>query len=147
MITRHEFFPVKRLTIVDASGTLDLQAAETALEALAASPCFDSRNEILLDVRGADCRMSMSDVYNLGKTIGWPAPALPTHNKIAILVDGRFELEQAQFLATCCMNRGMRIAAFDDYDKADEWLTAALPIDVRGTVHHSQPAARSSAFA
>ena len=139
MITRHKIFPLKHLFIMDASGTLDLQASKAALERLAASPGFDSQNEILLDLRYVDCHMSMSDLYEMGKTLGWPAPALPTLKKIAILVAGHTELGHAQFLATCGINRGIRLAAFDDYDKADEWLTADLPEDVRGKAEVGRP--------
>lgn len=131
MKTKHEVFPVKHLIVMDASGSLDLDASKVALKKLAADPDFDSRSEILLDLRDVECHMSTADIYDLAITMALPNPALPTCKKIAVLVEGRAEFDHAKFLETCGVNRGMWIAAFDDYDKADEWLTADLPEDPR----------------
>ncbi|MBK8740825.1 MAG: hypothetical protein IPM02_15440 [Betaproteobacteria bacterium] len=127
---------------MDAAGVLDLHASVGALKRLAMDPGFDSRAEVLLDLRDIECRMSINNIYNLAEAMAWPDPALPTHRKIAILVDGKLEFDHAKFLAICAENRGLSVTAFDDYDKASEWLNADLPPDPKDT---SDAAGRAAA--
>ena len=134
MKTTHKAFPFKHLIVMDASGTLDLAASQAALAKLAADPCFDSHTEVLLDMRDVECVMSTTDVYRLAEILARPHPALPTTRRIAILVAGQSEFDHAMFLETCAKNRGMRLSAFDDYDKASTWLAADLPVDPKGAI-------------
>jgi hypothetical protein len=129
METENRIFRAQHLIVMDASGILDLNASKVALAKLAADPEFNRRSEILVDLRDIECHMSASDIYDLAVALGWPDPALPTHRRIAILVEGRDEFDHAQFLAMCAANRGVEIAAFDDYEKADRWMTVELPPD------------------
>ena len=133
METTHQVFKAQHLIVMDASGVLDLHASVSALKRLAMDPGFDSRAEVLLDLRDIECRMSINHIYSLAEAMAWPDPALPTHRKIAILVDGRTEIDHAKFLAMCAENRGLTVAAFEDYDKASEWLNADLPPDPKET--------------
>lgn len=143
METTHQVFKAQHLIVMDASGVLDLHASVSALKRLAMDPGFDSRAEVLLDLRDIECRMSINHIYSLAEAMAWPDPALPTHRKIAILVDGRTEIDHAKFLAMCAENRGLTVAAFEDYDKASEWLNADLPPDPKET----DDAARQAAVA
>jgi len=127
--TRHNLFAAQKLIVVDASGTLDLAASKAALRKLAADPQFDANKEVLLDLRDIDCRLSTLDIYELANFISAPDPAIPTRRKIAVLVSGSVEFDHALFLQMCTAGSGVRLAAFDDYDKADEWLSAELPAD------------------
>ena len=129
MNTRHNIFPLQELIVVDATGTLDLDASKALLRKLAADPRFDPNKEVLLDLRDIECHLSTLDIYELANFMAWPDPALPTRKKIAILVAGRVEFDHASFLQMCASGNGVRIAAFDDYDKADDWLKADLPPD------------------
>jgi hypothetical protein len=129
MQTENKVFRAQHLIVMDASGILDLHASKAALAKLAADPGFDQRAEILLDLRDIECHMSTSDIYDLAVAMAWPDPVLPTRKRIAILVAGRVEFDHAEFLVMCAVNRGVRIAAFDDYDKADRWMTVELPPD------------------
>lgn len=129
MKTENKFFQARHLIVMHASGIVDLNASKVALAKLAADPEFDQRSEILLDLRDIECHMSTSDIYDLAVAMAWPDPALPTHKRIAILVEGRAEFDHAEFLVLCAVNRGVRIAAFDDYEKADRWMTVELPPD------------------
>lgn len=133
METTHRDFRAQHLIVMDASGVLDLHASVSALKRLAMDPGFDSRAEVLLDLRDIECRMSINHIYSLAEAMAWPDPALPTHRKIAILVDGKLEFDHAKFLAMCAENRGLTVAAFDDYDKASQWLNADLPPDPKDT--------------
>jgi hypothetical protein len=129
----HYRYPFQNLIIVDAEGTLDLPASKGLLKKLAADPTFDAQTEVLLDLRDVNCRMSTLDVYEIASFLAWPDPALPTRKKIAVLVEGRAEFDHALFLEMCTANAGVRLAAFDDYDKANDWLNADLPPDPKGS--------------
>ena len=129
MRIRHQAFPLKHLIVCDASGSFDLSASKALLRELAADPDFDANTEVLLDLRDIDCHMSTVDLYDLAAYMAWPDPALPTKKKIAILVTGRAGFDHAKFLEMCVRSRGIKLAAFDDYDDADEWLNADLPED------------------
>ena len=109
-------------------GVCDLSASKAALKKLAADPQFDSQTEVLLDLRDVKCQMSTLDIYELASFMAWPDPALPTRKRIAVLVNGP-QFDHASFLQMCTANAGVRLAAFDDYDAADNWLNADLPAD------------------
>jgi hypothetical protein len=116
-----------------SSGTVDLVAAKAALKSLAADPEFEANYEILLDLRVSKCELSIGDVYEIATCLTWPDLALPTRRKIAVLVSGQRAFDHAKFLELCSTNRGIRVGAFEDYEKASEWLDADLPEDPKGT--------------
>lgn len=129
METLQRVFPLKHLIVVDAKGALDLQASRAMLTKVAADPQFDSMTEVLLDLRDVDCHMSTLDIYKLASLMAGPDPALPTRKKIAVLVGGRAQFDHAAFLQMCIANSGVHLAAFIDYDAANDWLNADLPPD------------------
>jgi hypothetical protein len=133
MRTTRKAFPLKDLIVMTSSGMIDLAASKSALKRLAADPEFDRHYEILLDLRDSECEMSVTDVYELAKDLAWPDPALPTHKKIAVLVSGQRAFDHAKFLEVCSANRGVQVNAFEDYEKASEWLDTELPEDPKET--------------
>ena len=102
---------------------------------LAADPQFDPQTEVLLDWRDVECEMSTLDIYDLASFLASPDPALPTRRKIAVLVDGQRGFDHALFLQMCVANSGIRLAAFADYDAANDWLSADLPADPKNGKH------------
>jgi len=130
--TTRKAFPLKHLITMTSSGTIDLVASKAALQSLAADPEFESNYEILLDLRDSECVMSIADVFEIATYLAWPRPALPTRKKIAVLVSGQPAFDHAQFLQLCSTNRGVRIHAFEHYEKASDWLDAVLPEDPKG---------------
>jgi hypothetical protein len=116
-----------------SSGTIDLAASKSALKKLAADPEFDRHYEVLLDLRNSECEMTVMDVYEIAKDLAWPDPALPTRKKIAVLVSGQRAFDHAKFLEVCSANRGVQVGAFEDYEKASEWLDTELPEDPKET--------------
>jgi hypothetical protein len=126
--TQHRAFPLEHLIVVDAKGTCDLLASKAALRKVAADPQFDSQTEVLIDLREVKCEMSTLDIYELAAFLAWPDPALPTRRKIAVLVSGP-QFDHASFLQMCTANTGIRLAAFGDYEAANNWLSADLPDD------------------
>lgn len=139
MKTQNEFYQAQHLFVLDASGVLDLPASKIALAKLAADPDFDARSEVLIDLRDIKCALSTNDIFDLADALAWPNPALPTHRKIAILVAGHTEFDHASFLEICAGNRGVVLAAFEDYDAAGEWLTATIPPDPKAVAAVGHP--------
>ncbi len=133
MKTQTKVFPLKHLIVMTADGKLDRVASKVALNALVAAPGFEASYEVLLDLRDINCSLSVTDIYELAAHMAYPDAALPTRQKIAVLIDshspGHLALHHAQFLELAAGNRGIKIHAFDDYDRADEWLNAELPTD------------------
>ncbi len=133
MYTENKAFPLKHLIVMTADGTLDLAASKEALKSIVADPGFDSKCEVLLDLREIDCALTVNDIYHLAEHMAYPNPALPTVKKIAVLVDGpsatNLALNHAQFLEVCATNRGLNLHAFGAYSDADAWLNAKLPVD------------------
>lgn len=129
MRSKDKAYPWKDLIIMTASGTVDLDASKAALKSLAEDPEFLPGYEVLLDWRDIECKMSVTDVFEIAKYLANPATALPTHKKIAILVSGGLAFDRAKFLESCATNRGVTLFAFEDYDKANAWLETTLPVD------------------
>jgi hypothetical protein len=133
MRTTRKAFPLKDLIIVTSSGTIDLVASKSTLKGLAADPEFDRQYEILLDLRDSECELSVTDVYEIATYLARPDPVLPTRKKIAVLVSGQRAFDHAKFLEVCSANRGIQVGAFEDHEKASEWLDADLPADPKQT--------------
>ena len=133
MRTTRKAFPLKDLIVMTSSGTIDLVASKAALKSLAADPEFDRHYEVLLDLRDSECELSVLDIYEIATYLAWPDPALPTSKKIAVLVSGHRAFDHAKFLEVCSANRGVQVGAFEDYEKASEWLEADLPKDPKET--------------
>ena len=133
MRTTRKAFPLKDLIVMTSSGTIDLAGTKSALKKLAADPEFDRHYEVLLDLRNSECEMTVMDVYEIAKDLAWPDPALPTRKKIAVLVSGQRAFDHAKFLEVCSANRGVQVGAFEDYEKASEWLDTELPEDPKET--------------
>ncbi len=129
MRSKDKAYPWKDLIVMTASGTVDLAASKVALKSLADDPEFMADYEVLLDWRDTDCTMSVTDVFEIAKYLTDLTTKLPTNKKIAILVSGRHAFDHAKFLELCATNRGVTLFAFEDYDKASEWLEATLPAD------------------
>jgi len=129
METTDHAYPSKYLIVMTASGRVDLAASKAALKSLAEDPEFVSGYEVLLDWRDIHCAMSVMDVYDIALYLANPITELPTRKKIAILVSGNAAFDHAKFLEVCSTNRGVALYAFDDYDKASQWLQTTLPQD------------------
>ena len=124
MRTRKTAHPANSLITVTAAGRVDLAATKTTLRNLAGHPDFKAGWQVLFDWRRIRCEMSLTDVYEISKLLSDPDTALPSRKGVAVLVSGGCALDRAKFLELCATNRGVRLAAFDDYDKVSAWLDA-----------------------
>ena len=132
--TQIKIFPHQSLIVLTAEGKLDMAASKAALTTVAESSSHDVHAEVLFDLRESICTLSINDIYELASYMASSETRLPTHEKIAVLVDGKLEFDHAKFLALCAGNRGISIRAFDDFDIASEWLKTALPPELADTV-------------
>jgi hypothetical protein len=132
-------YPWKDLIVQTVSGTVDLEASKAAFRRLAEDPDFLPGYEVLLDWRDVDCAMTVPDVFEMAKYLSDLGTRLPTRKKIAILVSGALAFDHAKFLELCANNRGLALAAFEDYDEADAWLNASLPPDPKDAAPAERP--------
>ncbi len=122
METQYTILPAKQLIVVDAEGRLDREASKAAIRRLASDPGYSEQYRIIVDVRDAECAMSMFDIAELAAYMAWPDPALPTRKRIAVVAtkDGLPDL--VSFLETCARNRGLRVRAFESMESAEAWI-------------------------
>lgn len=144
MKTDIKTFELRHLIAVTAHGTLDLVASKAALKSLVAAPGFDAMSEVLLDLRDVKCDMSVTDIHALVAHMAWHIPVLFDDHRIAVLVNshtpGSLAFNHAQFLELCAGNNGLHIHAFEDHDRATEWLNADFPNGPFGTSRAKEPA-------
>jgi hypothetical protein len=135
MVATRKAFPLKDLLVMTTSGAIDLAASKAALGILATDPDYKANYELLLDLRDSKCELSLSDVFEIATFMARLDPALPPHKKIGVLVSGQTAFDHARFLELCSRNRGIEVSAFEDYEKAGEWLDVDLPEDPKEAEH------------
>ena len=100
-------------------GALDLTASRNLLKDLVAGLDTAGKYHVLVDTRGADVRLSMTEIFELGEAVA-AAPAL-ANTKFALLVPPEEKVD-AGFLETVSRNRGANLRAFTDFETAITWL-------------------------
>lgn len=79
-----------------------------------------------MDLRDVACDIDTVEVFHLASYMAWPDPALPTNRRIAVVVSGTREFDNAKFLELCASNRSLDMKAFTDYEEAVNWLDASI---------------------
>lgn len=100
-------------------GTLDLTASRNLLKDLVTQ--FDTAGQypVLVDTRGAEVRLSITNIFELGVALT-AEPAL-AREKVAILVPPEEKVD-AEFFETVSINRGANLKVFTDFETAITWL-------------------------
>lgn len=124
MKNQYRIIHAKELILVSSEGELDLNATKSALRELTSIPEYTELYELLIDLRGVDCNLSVTDIYDIASCLAWPDPALTTLKKIAVLVQPGEPFDHAEFLELCANNRGMQIKAFSENTAAVDWLNS-----------------------
>jgi hypothetical protein len=119
MEVRFQVVDVERLLRADAEGRIDMAASLRIAREIAA---FDSPHPVLLDARKLHGRLGTLDMVALVKAL--LADSERYRRRLAILTRGDDQLQRGRFLETYARNRGIPIAAFDDYEQAVSWLHA-----------------------
>jgi hypothetical protein len=143
MKTEIKTFDFKHLIVLTAHGALDLVASKAALKSLVAAPGFEAITEVLLDLRDVECDLSVTDIHELVTHMAWHIPVLFDEHRIAVLIDGHksggLAFNHSQFLDLCAKNNGLHIRAYEDYERAINWLTAELTNDSASTTREQWP--------
>lgn len=100
-------------------GVLDLSASRDLLKQLVNEFDTAGKYHVLVDTRGADVRLSMVDIHELGVAIA--AEPVLAREKIALLVPPEEKID-AGFFETVSRNRGADLRAFTDFETAITWL-------------------------
>lgn len=106
-------------------GQLDLESSKKLLVeiAAAAAPLLDY--DVVLDTRGVQSNMSVTDLWYLAAELSANfRKAFSRSLKTAVLCPlERFD--HAGFFALCAQNRGFQVSAFTSFSDAYEWLIAS----------------------
>jgi len=120
METKYSLFPAKEFIKGTAEGALDLEESKSALRALAKESPSPGQFDMLMDLREAECELSVADVFELVQFMFHHRPSFL--GKIAVLVHEEAAFDKAKFLELCAENRGLHVHAFLDLSEAEEWL-------------------------
>jgi hypothetical protein len=103
----------------NATGVLDFAASKQAILDIASQIKQPDEYEVLVDTRGAEAMLSITDLYELGKILA-DHPSL-NRSKICLL-GPMSDVDKVQFFELVAQNRGVRIMAFTDFEQAITWL-------------------------
>lgn len=109
----------KEFVKTTATGVLDFAASRQAILDIASQIKQPGEYEVLMDTRGADVMLSITNLYELGKTLA-EHPSL-RQSKICLLCP-LGDVDKAHFLELVAQNRGSRIMAVTDFEQAITWL-------------------------
>ncbi len=126
MKTRYKVLQAKNIIVVDADGRLDLEGSKEAIRQIASDSEYREDYCMVMDLRGAECDLSSTDIVELAAFMAWPDPALPTRRRIAVLVTHNDAWRLASFMETCARNRGLPIKAFTSVEEAEAWLDVEI---------------------
>ena len=100
-----------------ATGEVDLERSKQRLRTLASDSEEAGEYKILLDLREARCKVTLSDMYELAKVLGRIDP--PFGERIAILCDMS---DQAVDVEISSRDSGFQVAHFVGFEAAMNWL-------------------------
>jgi hypothetical protein len=122
---------------LNGKGGYDQEETRAVLTSIATACVLGNIQCALLDVREARSDMQMHDLYQLA--LAFKEMGFKKNHRLAILHRSRegvrvefFAMapgEQAEFFAMCASESGWNVKAFDNFEKAMEWLGAALPLE------------------
>ena len=116
IVPGHEFIRL------DAKGQLDLRATRTLLSDIAAKCCSKRIDRILLDVRNIVADLQLIELHELAMTFGdFP---FESYDRLAILHKKANHGGAALFAETAA-KRGYQTRAFDEFERAFNWLVEA----------------------
>jgi len=112
----------KELIVLSPDGRLDLDASEAALEQLLLSLENDPAKAVVFDLRGADCTLSVVEIYGVVDFLSRYGSKRTLYGKIAVLLDAEASQRKAAFFALCARNRGFEAKAFNAVEDIGAWL-------------------------
>jgi hypothetical protein len=103
-----------------AEGKLDFETSKKALIEVASATAHLVDYEILLDVRKAQSRMSVLDLWHLVAELGKLREAFSRKTAVLCPIE---DFDDAAFFELCARNRGLRVRAFTSFEDAINWLS------------------------
>ena len=98
-------YRLKHLTILHATGHVDLASSKDALTHFVAGQGIGARSDVVLDLRDGECEMTATDAFKLAEFMALPIEVPLPSRKIAVLIgkqqQGYSSFNSAQFLALC----------------------------------------------
>ena len=122
---------------LNGKGEYDQEETRTALRNIATTCILSGIDRAMIDVRDARSDMQMEDLRELA--MKFKEMGFRKHHRLAILhrsTSGeRVEFfamrpgERAEFFAMCASQSGWNVQAFDDFERAMEWLGSASSVE------------------
>jgi hypothetical protein len=101
-------------------GELDLVTSKQVLLKLASENAAPRQYDILIDVRQAVGRLTLTDITQLVDVMIERRGSF--RSKVAILTSQGRQFDNAKFMELYAGNRGFHVGAFDDFEEAMNWL-------------------------
>ncbi len=111
-----------QLTVV-GSGPSDFQETAAAIRWPAVNPGFASRFAVLADLRALDYTPSFEDARGFVEVLKSQRPLL--QGPVAVVVEGVVEIGIVRLIAMLARFNGVRMQAFHDPARAQQWLREA----------------------
>lgn len=105
-------------------GRQDRETLKRVISEVASLPGVFSDYDLLVDTRGAETHLSVTDFWELSKNLAETIHASTSKSfraKIAVLCPVE-EFDNAKFFSMCSGNRGLNVRAFTSFENLFEWL-------------------------
>ena len=123
MATIFKFIAAHEFLEVSADGTIDMAASRKLLADIAGVVDLDVNHELLVDFRGTDSKLTITEVYQLAAELFQHGTTFL--RKVALVVTPGLNFDRASFFETCSHNRGLSVNAYTDYEAAVRWILNA----------------------
>jgi hypothetical protein len=120
---------LRDVTSFNAQGNLDFPEMKEVVKEIASERRGFVDYDILIDTRGVESHLSISDIWEISADLANALHAHPPKEfsaKIAVICRAeRFDF--ADFLALCAQNRDLNVQAFTAFEDMFEWLRESSP--------------------
>ncbi len=108
------------------SGEIDLKESKRILLRLASLNKPPNNHDILLDLRATTTSLTITSITELVTLMTDHRDSF--RNKLAVLTVPGPRHELAEFMEVYAVNRGLRLAAFDNFEAAILWLATIIDV-------------------
>jgi hypothetical protein len=102
------------------TGELDLETSKRLILKFALENGSPGQYDVLIDTRQTIGRLTLFDMAELVNVMIEHRESF--RSKVAVLTSPDYKFEHAKFMELYANNRGFQIGAFDDFEKAMNWL-------------------------
>lgn len=120
MATNIKVITAKDFIEITTDGIIDITTSRQLLAEIATAEYHHADYELLVDFRGTESRLSITDVYQLAAELYRHGNTF--YRKVALVVTPGVSFDRASFFETCSHNRGFSVNAYTDYEKAIRWI-------------------------